>query len=70
MSLFHPFVNVLFFLALCFLPSKHNDTADEAASWPHVRPLDQLIPGGKLTSSVLSIAAPSLELCVFTSALG
>jgi uncharacterized membrane protein YhaH (DUF805 family) len=66
---FIPFVNVLFFLVLCLLPSKPNDTADEAAPWPHVRPLDQAIPGGKLASSVLSIAVTTIigVVCFYLS---
>jgi uncharacterized membrane protein YhaH (DUF805 family) len=57
---FIPFVNVLFLLTLCLLPSKHNDTADEAAPWPHVRPLDRIIPRGKLASVMLSICVTTI----------
>jgi hypothetical protein len=57
---FIPFVNVLFFLALCFLPPKHRDTANEAAPWPHVRPLDRFIPRGKLASIIVSIGLTTI----------
>ena len=57
---FVPFVNVLFFLALCLFPSKHQDSSNEAAPWPHVRPLDRFIPRGKLASIMLSIGVTSI----------
>jgi len=57
---FTPFVNVLFFLVLCLVPSKHHDPSDEAAPWPHVRPLDRFIPRGALASSTLSIGITTL----------
>jgi uncharacterized membrane protein YhaH (DUF805 family) len=57
---FIPFVNVLFFLALCLIPPKYNDSSDEAAPWPHVRALDRVIPRGKLASTILSMAATTL----------
>src|ERR1700726_895269 len=57
---FVPFVNVLFFLTLCLLPPKHSDTANEAAPWPHVRPLDRLIPRGKLAGIMLSIGVTTI----------
>src|ERR1700736_5652025 len=52
---FVPFVNVLCFLTLCFLPPKQTDAANEAAPWPRVRPLDTVIPRGKLASVMVSI---------------
>jgi hypothetical protein len=55
-----PFVNVLFFLTLCLLPSKQQDSSEEAAPWPHVRPLDKFIPRGRLASSLLSIGVTTI----------
>lgn len=53
---FVPFVNLLFFLALCFLPSKQSRAPnDVAAPWPHVRTLDHIIPRGKLAIELLSV---------------
>ena len=57
---FTPFVNVLFFLILCLVPSKNQVPSDEAAPWPHVRPLDRFIPRGALASSMLSIVITTL----------
>ena len=59
---FIPFINLLFFIALCFLPSRQGSEAQVAAPWPEVRPLDGLIPRSLLGSAVLSI--------VLTSAIG
>jgi len=67
---FVPFVNVLFFLALCLIPPKHNDPSDEAAPWPHVRPLDRFIPRSELASIMLSIGVTTLiGLVCLSSAL-
>ena len=57
---FTPFVNVLFFLVLCLVPSKHQDPSEEAAPWPHVRPLDRFIPRDKLASILLSIGLTTI----------
>jgi hypothetical protein len=57
---FIPFVNVLFFLTLCLLPSKQRDASEEALPWPHVRPLDRFIPRGKFASSLLSIGVTTI----------
>jgi len=57
---FIPFVNVCFFLALCLIPSKARESSEEAAPWPHVRPLDKFIPRGKLASIMLSIAVTTI----------
>jgi uncharacterized membrane protein YhaH (DUF805 family) len=57
---FVPFVNVLFFLTLCFLPSKHSDAANEAAPWPRVRALDTVMPRGRLASVMVSIALTTI----------
>jgi uncharacterized membrane protein YhaH (DUF805 family) len=52
---FVPFVNLIFFAALCLLPSRQHQPAGEAAPWPAVRPFDSLIPRSKLGSALLSI---------------
>jgi uncharacterized membrane protein YhaH (DUF805 family) len=57
---FTPFVNVLFFLVLCLVPSKYQGLSDEAAPWPHLRPLDRFIPTGKLASIMLSIGVTTI----------
>ncbi|HEY2351405.1 MAG TPA: DUF805 domain-containing protein [Candidatus Acidoferrum sp.] len=57
---FVPFVNLAFFLALCLIPSKSGETLDEAAPWPSVRPLDRVIPRGKMASAILSVCVTSV----------
>lgn len=57
---FLPFLNLLFFLALCLLPPKSSSPASEAAPWPRVRPLDPLIPRGKLASALVAIFVTTL----------
>ena len=59
---FFPFLNLLFFIVLCFLPSREIPASREAAPWPSVRPLDGIIPRSQLGSAVLSI--------VLTTAIG
>lgn len=60
---FIPFVNLIFFLVLCFLPPKDAaDPNDIAAPWPRVRALDSVIPQGKLAVELLSV--------LLTSAIG
>jgi len=59
---FFPILNLLFFLLLCFLPSRQQAEREEAAPWPAVRPLDGVIPRSQLGSAVLSI--------VVTTAIG
>ena len=59
---FFPILNLLFFLLLCFLPSREQAEREEAAPWPAVGPLDGVIPRSQLGSAVLSI--------VFTTAIG
>jgi uncharacterized membrane protein YhaH (DUF805 family) len=59
---FLPIFNLLFFVVLCFLPSRSRAGHDEAAPWPAVRPLDGVIPRSQLGSAVLSI--------VVTTAIG
>lgn len=51
---FAPFVNLLFFLVLCFLPSHELAKQREAAPWPAVRPLDGIIPKSALGSAALA----------------
>src|SRR5713226_7907258 len=59
---FFPILNLLFFLLLCFLPSREQAEREEAAPWPAVGPLDGVIPRSQLGSAVLSI--------VLTTAIG
>jgi uncharacterized membrane protein YhaH (DUF805 family)/uncharacterized membrane protein YiaA len=56
---FIPLINLLFFLALCFLPSGERKATEAAAPWPAVRPLDEVIPRSQLGSALLSIALTS-----------
>jgi uncharacterized membrane protein YhaH (DUF805 family) len=53
---FVPFVNLLFFLALCFLPKGVLAPAQEGAPWPGPNALDDLIPRSKLGSAMAAIA--------------
>jgi uncharacterized membrane protein YhaH (DUF805 family) len=63
---FIPFVNLLFLIALCFLPSQELARTDEAAPWPAVRPLDSIIPRSQLGSALLSILLTSVIGLFFT----
>ncbi len=53
---FVPFINLLFFLALCFLPSGQAPKTEMAVPWPSVRPFDDIIPRSQVGSALLSIA--------------
>ena len=53
---FVPFINFLFFAALCFLPSQQAPATEEAAPWPHQPGLGRLIPRSQLGSALLAIA--------------
>lgn len=59
---FAPFLNLLFFAALCVLPPRERPISGEAAPWPGPRPLDSILPRSKTGSAVLSI--------VLTAAIG
>jgi uncharacterized membrane protein YhaH (DUF805 family) len=59
---FIPVINLLFFIALCFLPSRGQVETKVGAPWPDVRALDGIIPRSQLGSALLSI--------VLTSAIG
>jgi len=59
---FFPFLNLLFFLVLCLLPTRRRPASEEAAPWPTVRPLDGIIPRSPMGSAILSI--------VLTTAMG
>jgi uncharacterized membrane protein YhaH (DUF805 family) len=63
---FVPIINLLFFLILCFLPSRKQSERAEAAPWPAVRPLDGIIPRSQLGSAVLSIVLTSAMGFLFT----
>jgi uncharacterized membrane protein YhaH (DUF805 family) len=52
---FIPFLNLVFFIVLCALPSKGVPRQNEAAPWPSVRSLDGIIPRGRIGSALLSI---------------
>jgi len=63
---FIPFINLLFFIALCFLPSRGQTETKVAAPWPEVRPLDEIIPRSQLGSALLSILLTSAIGLFFT----
>src|SRR5258706_5566142 len=63
---FIPFINLLFFIALCFLPSRGQTQTRIAAPWPEVRPLDGFIPRSQLGSALLSILLASAIGLFFT----
>jgi len=63
---FTPFINLLFFIALCFLPSRGQPETKVAAPWPEVRPLDGFIPRSQLGSALLSILLTSAIGLFFT----
>jgi uncharacterized membrane protein YhaH (DUF805 family) len=56
---FAPFLNLLFFLALCLLPPRELPADREAAPWPGVPSLDAILPRSKTGSALLSIALTS-----------
>jgi uncharacterized membrane protein YhaH (DUF805 family) len=56
---FAPFLNLLFFAALCALPPREREVSQEAAPWPGPRPLDSVLPRSKTGSALLSIALTS-----------
>jgi uncharacterized membrane protein YhaH (DUF805 family) len=62
---FFPILNLLFFLLLCFLPSRKQTEGEEAAPWPAVRPLSGIIPRSQLGSAVLSIVVTTVLGLVF-----
>jgi uncharacterized membrane protein YhaH (DUF805 family) len=71
---FVPYVNLLFFAAMCLLPSRELLQAREASPWPGPRPLDQIIPRSALGSAVLAIAVTAVLGLLFallgTSVMG
>jgi uncharacterized membrane protein YhaH (DUF805 family) len=71
---FLPFVNLLFFAALCFLPSRPVATEKEATPWPGPRALDGILPRSELGSAALSVLVTALIGLAFvglgTSAIG
>jgi hypothetical protein len=62
---FVPFVNLVFFLTLCGLPSRERAIERETAPWPGVRPLDSIIPKSRLGSGVLAIVVTTIIGLVF-----
>ena len=56
---FVPFINLLFFISLCFLPSRQRAETRVGAPWPEVRRLDDIIPRSQLGSALLSILLTS-----------
>jgi uncharacterized membrane protein YhaH (DUF805 family) len=59
---FAPFLNLVFFAALCALPPRDRPVSQEAAPWPGPRPLDSLLPRSRTGSAAVSI--------VLTAAIG
>jgi uncharacterized membrane protein YhaH (DUF805 family) len=57
---FIPFVNLPFLLLLCLLPSKPpRPQRVQAAPWPQVPPVDQMIPQSQMGSALVSIGLTS-----------
>jgi uncharacterized membrane protein YhaH (DUF805 family) len=54
---FVPFINLLFFIALCWLPNGERAPAKEGAPWPTSNTLGNWIPRSKIGSALASIAA-------------
>ena len=52
---FVPVLNLVMFIVFCAFRSVEKPLREEAAPWPHVRPLDRWIPHSKWGSAVLSI---------------
>jgi uncharacterized membrane protein YhaH (DUF805 family) len=61
---FLPVLNLLFFLALCLLPS-HPQAEREVAPWPAVRSLDGVIPRSALGSATLAVVAATVIGLIF-----
>ena len=57
---FVPFLNLVFFLTLCLVPSTKHLPLTEAAPWPSTRPLDRLIPHGQWESAIVSMMVTSV----------
>jgi uncharacterized membrane protein YhaH (DUF805 family) len=62
---FVPFLNLLFFAALCALPPHEGAAREEAAPWPGPRALDSVIPRSRTGSAVVSIVLTSVIGLVF-----
>jgi uncharacterized membrane protein YhaH (DUF805 family) len=62
---FLPFLNVVFFAALCTLPSRERAMSEQAAPWPGPRSLDSVIPHSQVGSAALSIMLTSAIGLVF-----
>src|SRR5207245_214235 len=62
---FFPVINVLFFLALCALPSRERAEESEGAPWPGPTGLSGMIPSSPLGSAVLSLFLTSVLGLVF-----
>lgn len=64
---FVPFVNLLFFLVLCFLPPRERALEKEAAPWPGPRTLDGIVPRSQLGSAALSVLLTAAIGLVFVA---
>ena len=62
---FLPFLNLAFFLTLCFLPPKPTGRSI-APPYPHVRALDRIIPRSKIAIVLLSVLLSAAIGLVFT----
>jgi uncharacterized membrane protein YhaH (DUF805 family) len=60
-----PVVNVVFLVALCFLPSTGHEGTTEAAPWPGPRALDGMIPRSSVGSALMAILLASAIGLVF-----
>jgi len=63
---FMPFINLVFFIALSFLPPQERAETEVASPWPAVRPFDRVVPRSQLGSALLSIALTSIIGFLFT----
>ena len=66
---FLPVVNLVVLPVFSIFPSVEQPRREEATPWPHVRPLDRLIPHSKWGSTLLSILLTAL-LGLFFTVLG
>jgi len=57
---FIPFINLLFFLLLCALPSQEPSQKSEGAPWPGPHGVDRFIPHTKIGSAALSTAVTTV----------
>jgi uncharacterized membrane protein YhaH (DUF805 family) len=57
---FVPVINIVFLVALCFLPSARYEKTTEAAPWPGPKALDGIIPRSSAGSALMAILLASV----------